>query len=488
MKYTTLLILLLISSVSFSEDLRGLWKGQGCTSDSTTVQISLRVMVQQDSMIGVFLFEPTSFTLADSSFNGTDVHLLSSKLQMHNSKKDLLGRKLKGEAVTLYGEIKFDGAVTANKNNLSGEFTYLGKVYHAELYRGDHSAFRPQEPQKPFPYYSEDVKFTNKKDSVVLSGTLIRPNKEGKFPAVILKGGSNPLNRDGESNHHKPFLVLADYLTKHGIAVLRYDDRGIGKSTGDFWKSTALDFAGDLKAGFELLSERKDIKSDEIGLIGHSEGGMVVSMAASQCNNFNFLIMLAGPGLSLSNVFDHQNELNYKNGESSKEQFDFWKKLDNEIYKLIDQDVGSKEIFNALSHYGDEYVHLAIFSTTEDAENDIYKKIMFVSILGERTSVHHLFNLKANPCDYLEKLTCPVLSLNGSNDMQVNAQINQRAIRQALLKAENKDFKILELEGLNHSFQECKIGSIKESATIEQTFSPHTLDLLTTWILDHVEE
>lgn len=488
MRNAVILILLLISSASYSDDLRGTWKGTGHSSDSTTIEISFQVILQKDSMVGVFLNNPTTFTLADSSFNGTDLHLLQSKLQLRNWNKDLLEKKAKGEEVSLYQEIKFDGALTKNYNHLSGEFTYMGKVYHADLYRGDQSAFRPQEPQKPFPYYSENVKFTNKKDSVVLSGTLTLPNKGGKFPVVILKSGSNPLDRDGEANFHKPFLLLADYLTRHGIAVLRYDDRGTGKSTGDFWKSTALDFVGDIEAGFELLAARKDIKANKIGLIGHSEGGMVVSMAASQNEDFKFVVMLGGTGVSLRNIFNLQTELKYKNGESSKELFDFFKKLDNEIYTLTDQNVEPKVIFNSLTHYRDEFIQLATNISPEINENDIPIKILFASILGVKTSIHNLFNLKAIPSDYIEKITCPVLSLNGSKDMQVNAEISQQAIRKALLKAGNKDFKILELEELNHAFQECKTGSIKEALTIEQTFSPKALDIMTKWILAHVED
>lgn len=490
MKYKALLILLLLSAhTSFSQGLYGLWEGHGISSDSTTIDISFKVYDQQDSIIQAALYKPIDFYLDDSTFNGTDLHLLSSQLRIDAWNEGLIKRKLKGETVTLYEEIKFDGALTDNRNQLNGEFTYLGKVYHAELFRGTHSAFRPQEPQKPYPYYSEEVKFINKKDSVVLSGTLTLPNKEGKFPAVIIKGGSIPLNRDGESDFHKSRLLLADYLTRHGIAVLRYDDRGIGKSTGDFWKSTALDFADDLKAGYELLAARKDINANDIGLIGQSEGGMVVSMAASQCNDFKYIVLLASPGINLRNVFDLQTELKYKNGEVSKEQFDFFKKIDNEIYTLTDQGIESKAMFNSLIHYEDEFKQLVMNMSPEIKEYDIQIKILFASILGMRTSVHNLFNLKANPSsDYIQKLACPVLSLNGSKDMLVNAEINQRAIKQALLKAGNKDFKILELEGLNHTFQECQTGSMKESATIEQTFSPKALDIITQWILEHVKD
>lgn len=477
------LFLFLIPVISFSDNLYGEWKGQGQCGDSI-IQIDFQVMIQKDSMIGVFLYEPTNFKLADSSFNGTDVHLLSSKLQLKNWNEDLIKRQATGEKTTLYQEIKFDGKLTTNKNELVGEFTYLGKIYQAQLFRGNHTAYRPQEPQKPYPYYCEDVTFRNVTDSIILGATLALPNKEGKFPAVIIQSGSSPLNRDGESNYHKPTLLITDYLTRNGIAVLRYDSRGIGKSTGNFDESTPANLAGDLIAGYQYLASRKEINSQRIGIIGHSEGGMVAAIAASQSNDFNFVVILATPGIPLRDCFKIQRELNYNNGDLSENQTDFYKELDSEIENLLNQNFNSREIFNILNK--SKYPE---FELSSNIPNDNFnKRIMFSEILGKLTSPHNLFNLKANPTDYIEKLTCPVLSLNGSNDMQVTAEINQNAIRQALIKGGNKDFKIVELSGLNHSFQECQTGSLKESLTLEQTFSPKALEIITEWIKTHVEK
>lgn len=488
MKNALVLILLLLSSVCYCDILRGTWKGKGYSADFDTIKIEFTVMRQKDSIIGVFLTEPTYFSLADSSFNGTDLHLISSKLQLRNRNKALLEKKAKGEQVTLYEEIKFDGVLTLDKNHLKGKFTYLGKVYQADLYRGNYTAFRPQELHEPFPYESEHIKFINKKDSVVLYGTLTKPNKKGKFPAVILKGGGSPTNRDAEGNNHKPYLLLADYLTRHGIAVLRYDDRGIEKSTGNFWNSTALDFAGDLNAGFEFLASRNDIKSDQIGLLGQSEGGMVASMAASQNKDFKFVVMLAGPGIPLREVFAFQLEEFYKAGDLTKTTYDFRKHINIQINKFVDQNMNSKAIIDSLEYYRNELIRLTVDSTPENPEIEFYKSLTFIIGLNQKGCMHNLFNLKVNPADYMEKLTCPVLSLNGSYDQRVDAKINQQAIRQALIKAGNKDFTIVELEGLNHSFQECKIGTIKEAQTLEQTFSPKALEIITQWIEEHVEK
>lgn len=488
MKNALVLLLLLLSSVCYSDDLRGNWKGKGYLANSDTIEIEFNVIIQKDSIIGVIIKEPTFFTLADSSFNGTDLHLLTSKLRLQNRNKALLERKAKGEQVTLCQEMKFDGQLTDNINQLVGELTYLGKVYRAALNRGDQPAYRPQTPKKPYPYYSEEVKFTNKHDSVILTGTLTLPSREGKFPAVILKGGSMPNNRNGEDAfHHQRFLVLADYLTRNGIAVLRYDDRSVDESKGDFWQSTPVDYANDLQAGYELLASRTNIKSDQIGIIGHSEGGMVAAMAASQSNDFSFIVMLASPGIPLRNVFDRQMESRYQNGDIAKDAYELNKKQTEKLYQLIDQQMEPNAIRAAMFNFNNTLISIETGINPRDKKNEIKK--MATHLHGKIiTSPHNLFNLAANPAEYISKLTCPVLSLNGNNDLQVNAKINQEAIKQALMQGGNKDFMIVELDGLNHYFQECKTGTIKESQTIDQTFSPKALEIITQWIEEHVEK
>ncbi len=485
MKYKLLIILLLISSASFSQDFKGTWKGKVQVADSIN-QVNLEVMIQKDTLVRAVLLSPTFCMLTDSCFYGMNLHLKSTEIKV-KPKGVLTDNKnqLKKAPKTHYQEINFSGALAENKNKLNGMLTLNGKGYQIELFRGDTPVFRPQEPQLPYPYYSEDVKFINKKDGTVLVGTLTLPKKEKKFPAVILKGGSLPNNRDMESYHHKPFLLIADYLTRNGIAVLRCDDRGVGRSTGDFMKSTIVDFSGDLLAGYEFLSSRPEIQSNEIGLIGHSEGAIVASIAASQCKDIKFVIMLAGPGISLRKVYEAQLELNYRNGVTSTEQNRFSKKLNETIYRLLNQNLESKAIFDSLMIFKNEGIN---FLGNPEVMNDFRKGQLFSSLMQIKTSPHNLFSLNAFPSEYIEKLSCPVLSLNGSNDIFVPAAINQEAIRQALLKGGNKDYKILELDSLNHNFQQCKTGSIKESLTIEQTFSPHALDLMARWILEHVEK
>ena len=157
---------------------------------------------------------------------------------------------------------------------------------------------RPQDPVKPYPYNSEDITFVNNKDSITLAGTFTYPTGKGKFPVVVLITGSGAQNRDEELMGHKPFLVLSDYLTRNGIAVLRYDDRGSYASKGNFAKATTADFARDVEAAVQYLKTRKEVNSKKIGLIGHSEGGLIAPIVAAGNKDVNFIVMMAGPGIS----------------------------------------------------------------------------------------------------------------------------------------------------------------------------------------------
>ncbi len=477
MKHLIFLISIFISLNAFAQNYVGMWKGEVHQGDSI-IQFQMNVMIQQDTTIGAQLVKPAWCLIADSSFYGNSFHLKSPKRP----------ESFKGEK----RNITFTGELTADKNQLEGILTIATKEYPLQMRRSDKIVLRPQEPQRPYPFHSEDVKFTNPKDHTVIAGTLTTPQKEGKFPAVIVKGGSTPGNRDGEpqnpgADSHKRFLVLADYLTRNGIAVLRCDDRGMGRSSGDFRESTVADLAGDLLAGYEFLASRKDIQSDEIGLIGHSEGGLTVAIAASQNPEIKFIVILAGPGLPLKEVFEHQTILKYQNGDISKNVFDQENKISAKTYQLLNQSTEPKVIRDSLTRFLIKDIKAkAASSFGVNAEIPIEIMMMMGDMISIRSGKHFLYNLNADPSEYIEKLSCPILSLNGSKDILVSAERNQEAIRKALLKAGNKDFRIIELPGLNHNFQVCQTGSLKEYLSIEQTISPNVLDIITNWIKEHV--
>jgi pimeloyl-ACP methyl ester carboxylesterase len=195
----------------------------------------------------------------------------------------------------------YEGTLSADGRTVSGTFTQAGQPFPMELSRSDRAPSRParpQEPTLPVPYVVEDLSFDNAVGGVTLAGTLTLPEGDGPFPAAVLVSGSGPQDRDESLLGHKPFLVLADHLTRHGIAVLRYDDRGVGGSSGDFSAATSEDFADDALAGIAHLANDPRIDADAIGIVGHSEGGIVGPMAARHSNSVSYVVMLAGPGVT----------------------------------------------------------------------------------------------------------------------------------------------------------------------------------------------
>ena len=367
-------------------------------------------------------------------------------------------------------QISYEG--TLNKDNIvAGKFTQGGQSLELDLSKETIQKqvyARPQEPQKPYPYYTEEVKFENKTDNVVLAGTLSLPKKEGNFPAVILITGSGRQNRDEELLGHKPFLVLADYLTKKGIAVLRFDDRGAGESTGDFSKASTIDFSKDVQAGVDYLKTRKEIDKKKIGLIGHSEGGLIAPIIAGNSKDIDFIVLLAGPGLRGDALLLLQTELIERQSGVSSEAIKKRQEILKGAYALVVASSANDENFkNSVSTYFNSKFdeNQAKAATNQIASNWWYTFI------------------KMDPAVALAKVKCPVLALNGSKDLQVPAEVNLEVIEKTLGKAGNKKVTAKILPNLNHLFQECKTGSPDEYEKIEQTFSPIALEEISNWVL-----
>lgn len=367
-------------------------------------------------------------------------------------------------------QISYEGIL--NKDDIIvGKFTQRGQSTELNLSKEiiQKQVFaRPQEPQKPYPYYTEEVKFENKTDKVVLAGTLSLPKKEGNFPAVILISGSGGQNRDSEILGHKPFLVLADFLTKKGFAVLRFDDRGVEQSTGDISKSTTADFARDVQAGVDYLQTRKEINKNKIGLIGHSEGGVIAPIVAGNSKAIDFIVLLAGPGLRGDKLLLLQKEAVER--VSGVPESDIQKA--QEIFR------GAYDII-LVSKTNDENLKKDV--TTYFASK--YNAEIAKSLTPQFTNNWMYYFLKMDPAVNLAKVKCPVLALNGSKDIQVPATVDLEAIEKTLLKAGNKNVKTKELPNLNHLFQESKTGSPEEYEKIEQTFSPLALEEISNWMM-----
>lgn len=379
------------------------------------------------------------------------------------------GSSLKIEIKKIQG--LFEGKIAADLSSIDGTFTQLGATHPLVLKplkdkeKAELEPKRPQNPVKPYPYRDEDVAYDNKLQNVTLAAILTIPQGKGPFPAVVLITGSGPQDRDESLLGHKPFLVLSDYLTRHGIAVLRADDRGTAKSSGDFSAGTTADFATDTEAGIAYLKTRREIIPHKIGLIGHSEGGVIAPMIAARNKDVAFIVMMAGTGVPGDQVLVAQGEAIQIAGGMSPEDAAKKTAKQKELLTLVetekDQTVLEKEMKEKLA------------GEVPEAQIDMQIK--------QVTTPWFRYFLTYDPALALRKVTCPVLAINGSLDKQVLPDQNLPPIRKAL--ADNPHAEVDELPGLNHLFQTAKTGSPSEYAQIEETMSPVALDKMATWIL-----
>ena len=325
---------------------------------------------------------------------------------------------------------------------------------------------RPQDPVKPYPYNEEEVTFENVKEGVHLAGTLTWPKGKSACPAVILITGSGSQNRDEELMGHRPFLVLADALTRRGIAVLRYDDRGVGKSTGNPSLATTDDFSNDAEAAFTYLKTRKEVDPKKIGFAGHSEGGEIAPMVASRHKDVGFIILLAGPGLKGSELLVLQARALSLAAGMSETEVKEKEKINKKIYDLASRNLpGAADSIVAILE--------AVGMPTDVARIETRKSL----------SPWLRYFLNADPAVFLSKTTCPVFALNGKKDLQVPYKENTERIESALKKGKNKQVTIKVYDDLNHLFQHCRTGMPTEYETIEESMSPEVLTDIGNWIL-----
>lgn len=337
---------------------------------------------------------------------------------------------------------------------------------------------RPQTPKEPFPYLSKEVEYTNPTSGLKLAGTFTIPENAENCPAVILISGSGAQDRDETIFEHKPFMVIADYLTRNGIAVLRIDDRGVGGSEGNIREATSEDFAGDVLAGVEFLKSRSEIDSEKIGLIGHSEGGLIAPIAATTSSDIAFFIMMAGPGINGEQILYEQNDLSLKAAGMSEEIITRNRQLQKTIFNII---LTEKDSIKQLDRLQRTYSNGMYPMLKEEQKKAIDQRIKAVNTPWFK------YFLTYNPQPTLEKVNCPVLALNGSKDVQVPATSNLEAIKKAITGGGNPNIKTMEFENLNHLFQNCETGAISEYAQIEETIDPKVLEIIKDWIWEVVK-
>ena len=365
--------------------------------------------------------------------------------------------------------IQYEGALQPD-NSIAG--TFKQGTLSVPLLLSKEKPARPQVPQPPFDYKFEDIFFQNAQAGIQLAGTLTIPNGNGPFPAVILISGSGPQNRNEEIFDHQPFWVIADYLSKSGVAVLRFDDRGVGESQGNFELATSEDFVTDVQAALNYLKNRSDIDVLKIGLIGHSEGGMIAPMVAAKNNEVAFLVLLAGTGIPGDSLLLLQQRLIGQASGLSDETLNQSGSVNRMVFKMLKNKTPNEKIKSFI-------MDKSLDNVPEGLNLEDFVEIQFRQLMQPWMQ----FFLQYDPQNALEKLTLPILALNGSKDLQVPSKENLNAIENALEKAGNTQFKIMELEGLNHLFQECGTGAPSEYGLIEQTFSPKALQIIRDWVL-----
>lgn len=375
----------------------------------------------------------------------------------------------------------FTGRINLNENRIEGKWIQGGISLDLIVNKVDEieESRRPQEPEEPFPYKSEEISFKNGVDNVLLSGTLTLPENESNLPAVVLITGSGPQNRDEELLGHKPFLVLSDFLTRNGFAVLRFDDRGVGKSTGTFVTSTSEDFARDVLAAVEFLKTRNEIDKTKIGLIGHSEGGIIAPMVAVRSNDVSFIVLMAGTGVPGDSILIMQNRLIQKAEGVPEKEIDETTDIQRKLFQLVIKSSNDEILQNQLGNKLNEYLS----TIPDEQKNKLGDLKTYINMQVKTfTSPWFKYFLEYNPAKTLEKVKCPVLALNGSNDLQVSPEENLSAIENALKKGGNKNYEIEILPGLNHLFQTSKTGAVSEYSSIEETISPMALNAMLEWM------
>lgn len=343
---------------------------------------------------------------------------------------------------------------------------------------------RPQHPKPTEEYQSRNVNYYNKDNSVYFGATITSPKAVGKHPAIILINGSGQQNRDSEIFGHKPFAVLADFFSRNGFVVLRADDRGIGETKGDIQDATTADFANDVKTHVAYLKKQDDVDKSKIILIGHSEGGMIAPIVAVDMKEIYALILLAAPGIPIVDLLMEQQGavlLSQKIPKNDVDPFLYYFKQMTLASSTAGDPPSAK---NQMKQILDDYLESTSSATAAliTGVTDENSKQAYINEMHAAFSSRWFdFFIRYIPDENLSKLSCPVLAINGSNDIQVIAESNLAGIESSLKKSKSK-FKIIEVDGLNHLFQKCNACDVAEYGELNETFSPEVMQMMLGWL------
>ena len=454
-----LLVLALLSGCGTdrgSDLVVGLWEGR-LQYPGVEVRIVFKIEKSPVGTLTAFLMTPDQ----------DDREVLANRIVYQD-------RDIHIEVATVAGS--FNGTVLESDNVIEGVWTQARVTQPLVLARVPEifKHPRPQEPRPPFPYDVEEVGFENREAGAEFGATLTIPLEGRPVPAAVLISGGGAQDRDATMLRHRPFLVLADHLARNGIAVLRYDDRGVGESTGDRSKATTGDYAGDAAAALAYLKSRPEIDSGRIGLIGHSEGGLIAPMVAERHRDIAFIVMLAAPGLP-------GDEYNYQYEESAGRAFGMSedviaakREMQERMYAVLLSDDSDEA---AAQKIRDIMLEMDPNTPPSRMENAIQRFI----------SPWFRFALAYDPGAALKEVRCPVLALYGEKDIQVPPEGNTDAVERALRAGGNRDYRVEVVPGLNHIFQTARTGLPDEYGKIDETFAPAALDTITRWIVERVK-
>ena len=439
--------------------LEGIWVGALEIPDAATLRMGIIVNQDGSSALNIIDQATGNIPIDEAVYNG-----------------DTVSFKLNRLGITI------KGSVSAQKDSIWSKFIQRGGEFALNLGLVDElpQLNRPQMPKEPFAYASEEVEFENKAAGIKLAGTLTIPKSDKNVPAVVLLTGSGQQKRDHDIGGHKPFWVIADYLSNHGIAVLRMDDRGIGGSTGDFGNSTTGDFAADAIAAVDYLRSRKGIDVNQIGLIGHSEGGATAVIAASQSKDVKFIISLAGgiENFGDSHIKQISDRLRSQNipEENIELEVNWRRKLNIIVREPIDSAQAAEKMWNVYS-----------LLTEEEIKTMNWPEGRMNHMISQLLSPWWRYSISLDVISLYMDIDCPALLLFASKDVQLDANTNMPLIKEAVNVNKKTKIKIQLIEGVNHLFQTAGTGSEYEYIQIEETISPEVLKLLSEWILNDIK-
>lgn len=452
MKNTLKFLFILFSTISFSQEIEGSWTGEVNLNGNN---LGFVFHITKNGNV----YE-TNMDIPKQGLNGAEAEtttLEASKLTISFPTYNIVytGNLKEGEII---------GNISSN-----------GQSLPLSLSKGQIELNRPQEPKEPFPYYSEEIVFRTS-DNLELQGTLTLPDNTGRFPLVIIISGSGPQNRNGEMFGHKPYLVIADHLTKNGIGVFRYDERGVGASEGNFQNANIDILADDVIQALNQLKSNERVDDTKIGLLGHSIGGIIAPKVFSATDFISFLVLLSAPALDGDELMLSQKaNLERKMGL-------------NEMQVSQGQNLvkGAYDIITKANLQGERL---------KDSINDFYQvkygamlpEAQRQQLIGQLTGKEMVSLIQSEPSEYLTQIACPTLAINGDKDFQVSSEENLPKIKSLIESNGNGQVFTHELKNLNHLFQECETGISSEYGAIEQTISPIALNLVTHWIKEQTE-